>query len=320
MTLVQLKYVVAVDTYRHFAIAAEHCFVTQPTLSMQISKMEKELDILLFDRSKHPVEPTEIGARLIKQARVILQEASRIDDIVRGSKATLSGDFRLGIIPTVSPNLLPRFLRAMTEKHPEIKLKVEELTTEQIISKLDKDQLDAGIMATPLDDNRLIELPLYHEPFMAFIPTDHRLENEDFILHSELKIGDMLLLKNGHCFRQHVINLCGSAFPDHPNHDAFEFESGNFETLIRLSMQGFGMTLLPYLTALDLPEEQKKFLKPIEHPQPTREISIVYNKAQLKLGLINLLAEEIKGRLPKKLLQTESGNTISPLSQRDKVA
>jgi LysR family hydrogen peroxide-inducible transcriptional activator len=316
MTLIQLRYIVAVDTHRHFATAAEHCFVTQPTLSMQISKMEKALEVLIFDRSKHPIEPTEIGARIIQQARLVLQESQRIDDLVRGGKNTISGDFRLGIIPTVSPNLLPRFIRGITQKYPDIHMKVEELTTDHIIAKLDRDQLDAGIMATPLDDNRLIELPLYQESFMAFVPEGHRLEAEEFILHSELKLGDILLLKSGHCFRQHVINLCSGAFPEKMNGDSFEFESGNFDTLIRLSMQGFGMTLIPYLTALDLPEEQKHFLKPIEHPQPNREISLVYNKAQLKLGMLELIAEEIKAHLPKKLLEPKLSPPLSPLPEK----
>ncbi|MFN2423561.1 MAG: LysR family transcriptional regulator, partial [Cryomorphaceae bacterium] len=188
MTLIQLKYIVAVDTYRHFASAAEHCFVTQPTLSMQISKMEKELDILLFDRSKHPVEPTEIGAKIISQARNVLREAGRIDDLVQSSKGTITGEFRLGIIPTVAPGLLPRFLKGITDKHPEIYLKVEELQTDQIIARLDQDLLDAGIMATPLEDNRLIEKPMYNEPFMAFVPEGHRLAEESFVLHSELQL------------------------------------------------------------------------------------------------------------------------------------
>jgi LysR family hydrogen peroxide-inducible transcriptional activator len=317
MTLIQLKYVVAVDTYRHFATAADHCFVTQPTLSMQINKMEKELDVLIFDRSKHPVEPTEIGKSIIKQARIVLQEANRIDEIVKGSRGQISGEFRLGIIPTVSTNLLPRFLRLIMNNYPEIQLRIEELQTEQILDRLDKDQLDAGILATPLEKQGLIEKTLYYEPFMAYVPEGHRLEKEEFILHSELNLKDMLLLKNGHCFRNSVINLCDSAFPAKPKHDQLlEFESGNFETLIRLSNQGFGMTLLPYLMALDLGEEERKHIKPIEHPQPAREISLVYTRAQLKISIIDLLAEEIRSKVPDKLLKPEAGQVVSPLAKK----
>jgi len=313
MTLTQLKYVLAVDTYRHFAAAAESCFVTQPTLSMQINKLEKELDVLIFDRSKHPVEPTEIGTQIIKQARTTMQEARRIEELVKGSKGQVSGEFRLGIIPTVSTNLLPRFLRVVMEKYPEIELKIEELQTDQILEKLDRDQIDAGILATPLVKTGIIEKPLYYEPFMAYVPQGHRLENEDFVLHSELRLSDMLLLKNGHCFRDSVINLCASAFPDdHSNHKTLEFQSGNFETLIRLANNGFGMTLLPYLMALDLGEEERQFIKPIEHPQPTREISMIYSKVQLKISIIDLLAEEIQDQLPKKLLSPQTESVVNP--------
>lgn len=321
MTLTQLKYVLAVDTYRHFAAAAESCFVTQPTLSMQINKLEKELDVLIFDRSKHPVEPTEIGVQIIKQARTTMQEAKRIEELVKGSKGQVSGAFRLGIIPTVSTNLLPRFLRVVMEKYPEIELKIEELQTDQILEKIGRNQIDAAILATPLEKKGIIEKPLYYEPFMAYVPEGHRLENEEFVLHSELKLSDMLLLKNGHCFRDSVINLCDSAFPDNdktPN--TLEFQSGNFETLIRLANTGFGMTLLPYLMALDLGESDKHHIKPIEHPQPTREISIIYSKVQLKVSIIELLAAEIQAQLPEKLLTPIDEMVVSPTSDKKLVS
>jgi len=316
MTLIQLKYVIAVDTYRHFATAADHCFVTQPTLSMQISKLEKELDILIFDRNKHPVEPTEIGKQIIAQARIVVQEAARIEELVKGSKGIIAGEFRLGIIPTVSPALLPRFLRSVMDEYPDIHLRIEELQTDQILEKIDKNQLDAGILATPLENSNFVEKPLYYEPFMAYIPEGHRLQNEEFVLHSELNLKDILLLKNGHCFRDNVINLCKSAFPEtNTNEQILELESGNFETLIRLSNQGFGMTLLPYLTALDLDEENRKYIKPIEHPQPSREISIIHSKAQLKLSIVEIITDIIRKQLPEKLLDSSEGKIMSPLSK-----
>lgn len=314
MTIIQLRYIVAVDTYRHFANAAEHCFVTQPTLSMQISKLERELDVLIFDRSKHPIEPTEIGKKILAQAKLVLTEAARIEEIVKASKGQISGEFRLGIIPTVSPALLPRFLRKITSEYPDIYLKIEELQTDQIIEMLDKDQLDAGILATPLEKPRIVETPLYYEPFMAYVPDGHRLQSEEFVLHSELKLRDILLLKSGHCFRDNIINLCESAFTESGNsNQILEFESGNFETLIKLANQGFGMTLIPYLTALDLNEADRANIKPIEHPQPTREISLVYSRAQLKISIIEILEREIKSLIPKKLLERADTELISPL-------
>jgi LysR family hydrogen peroxide-inducible transcriptional activator len=150
------------------------------------------------------------------------------------------------------------------------------------------------------------------------VPEGHRLQNEEFVLHSELQVKDILLLKSGHCFRNHVINLCGAAFPEDEHSDHFEFESGNFETLIRLSNQGFGMTLIPYLTALDLNESDKKHLKPIEHPQPSRQISIVHSKSQLKLSIVNLLIDEIRSHIPKKLLKAEDTKLVSPVAAKHK--
>lgn len=316
MTLIQLRYIVAVDTYRHFATAADHCFVTQPTLSMQISKLERELGILIFDRGKHPIEPTEIGEKILKQAKIVLTEAARIEEMVKMSKGQISGEFRLGIIPTVSPSLLPRFLKKIITDYPDIHLKIEELQTDQILEMLNKDQLDAGILATPLERSGIIEKPIYYEPFMAYIPPGHRLEDEAFVLHSELKLRDILLLKSGHCFRDNIINLCQSAFPESGNsNQLLEFESGNFETLIRLANQGFGMTLIPYLTALDLSEKDREFIKPIEHPQPTREISFVYSKAQLKTSIIEILEKEIQAALPQRLLETVNTELISPVKK-----
>ncbi len=315
MTLTQLRYVVAVDTYRHFARAAEHSFVTQPTLSMQVNKLEQELGLTIFNRKKQPVEPTRVGVAIIKQARVILSESERIEEIVKAAKGEIGGEFRLGIIPTVSTSLLPRFLREVFDKYPQITLRIKELQTSQILNMLTNDQLDAAILATPLGESGLTERPLYYEPFMAYIPDGHRLETEDFVLLSELKVKDILLLKEGHCFRENVLNICDSAFPDGPgNHRDLEFESGNFETLIRLADQGFGMTLLPYLTALDLNEEAKTRIKPIEHPQPTREISIVYRDSQPKMKVIDILSEEIKKRLPERVLEPEHGKPVSPIA------
>lgn len=318
MTIVQLKYIVAVDTYRHFATAADKCFVTQPTLSMQIHKLEKELEVLIFDRSKQPVQPTDIGKKILAQARLVIQEADRIEEIIKQNKGIVSGEFKLGVIPTVSPNLLPRFLSKFVKKYPLIKLKVEELQTEQIIEMLRADQLDAGILATPLEEKGIIEDPMYYEPFMAFIPSGHRFEKDEFVLVSELDLHEILLLKNGHCFRNNVINLCKHAFENDPNPGpALELESGNFETLIKLSRQGFGMTLIPYLAALDLKPADKKQVKPIENPAPTREISLVYSRAQLKMEIVKKLHEEIVAGLPPKLRNSKGDNIVSPLDQEE---
>lgn len=311
MTLTQLSYIVAVDTYRHFATAAERCFVTQPTLSMQIRKLEEELETVLFDRSRHPVEPTQAGKRVIAQARIVLNEADRLREIVQEESGEVAGEFRLGVIPTIAPFLLPRFLSAFMDQYPKVRLVVEELQTNQIIERLRKDLLDGGILATPLNHQGIIEKPLYYEPFMAFIPEEHRLAEEEFILASELDLNDILLLHEGHCFRNNVINICKTAF-DPAQERALQLESGNFETLIKLAEQGHGMTLVPYLYALELrQQQQKELLKTFDHPKPTREISMVYSRAELKMSIIGALSDVIQASVPDRLLEQEEGAFIS---------
>jgi LysR family transcriptional regulator, hydrogen peroxide-inducible genes activator len=310
MTFTQLQYIVAVDNHRHFAKAALACHVTQPTLSMQIQKLEDELGVILFDRSKHPVRPTVIGERILEQARKALNEGQRIVQITQIEKGKFEGEFRVGIIPTVAPNLLPRFLPRFHNRFPEIELVVEERTTDQCIEKLLRDELDVAILATPLFHKSLIEKPLYYEPFVAYIPEGHRLEKESFVLNSELQIKDILLLTEGHCFRQHVLNLC-EAKKDLP-HEKLKLESGNFETLVRLSNLGYGMTLLPYLTAADLEKSLQKGIKPIADPKPTREISVIYPKSQLKIGLIEKLGEVIREVVPERFL-TDQDLIVKPV-------
>ena len=207
MTITQLHYIIAVDTHRHFGRAAEACFITQPTLSMQIQKLEDELGVILFDRQKHPIEPTPLGVSIISQARVVVHEAEKLEQQAQAATGEIKGTFRLGIIPTISPNLLYRFISRFKNELQEVHLIVEELQTQQIISALRKGTLDAGILATPLDERGIKEIPLYYEPFMAFVPEGHRLEKDEFVLSSELDLNDLLLLNEGHCFRFSVINL-----------------------------------------------------------------------------------------------------------------
>ncbi|MBN2869000.1 MAG: LysR family transcriptional regulator, partial [Flavobacteriaceae bacterium] len=242
MTITQLSYVLAVAENQNFTKAAQKCFVTQPTLSMQIQKLEDELDVLIFDRSKKPIELTEVGKKLVTQARNIVNESNRIQDIVDQEKGFIGGEFKLGIIPTVMPTLLPMFLNNFVKKYPKVKLKIEELTTEEIITRINDGHLDAAIAATPLEQETIKERVLYFEPFVAYVPQNHRLSNNKKLDTSDLDINDMLLLEDGHCFRDGVINLC-KVFKSH-NDDKFQLESGSIETLIKLSNEGLGMTLL----------------------------------------------------------------------------
>lgn len=310
MTTVQLHYIIELDNHRHFARAAEACHVTQPTLSMQVHKLEEELGVLIFDRSKQPVTPTEIGKRIIEQARVVLHEMGRIEQLTQEAMGNYEGEFYLGIIPTAAPSLLPRILPNLRKALPDVHFIVEELQTDVIIERLRKDQLDAGILATPLDERGIIENPVFYEPFMAFIPKEHRLGKESFITNSELDINDILLLNEGHCFRSSVLNLCDQS--EKRQEKPVRLESGNFDTLIRLAQQGYGMTLIPYLTALDLSEELQTMVRPIAEPRPTREMSVVYSRTQLKIGVIEKLISAITASIPKKLTE-EKHSVIAPM-------
>jgi LysR family hydrogen peroxide-inducible transcriptional activator len=293
MTITQLKYVLSVAEYQNFTIAAEHSFVTQPTLSMQIQKLEEELDVKIFNRSKKPIELTEVGKKIVEQAKVIVDESTRISDIVHQQKGYVGGEFKLGMIPTIMPALLPMFLNNFTKKYPKVKLIIEELTTEDIIKKLTDGHLDAAIVATPLENEAIIERPLYYEPFVGLIPENHRLFQNKQITVEDLEMEDILLLEDGHCFKDSIINLCRNYKVD--NKKGFQLASGSFDTLIKLSKEGLGMTLLPYLHTLDLSERDQKHLREFQSPPPAREVSLIYHKSQLKMQLIEALKKTIDG-------------------------
>ena len=291
MTLTQLQYTLAVAEEGNFTQAAEKCFVTQPTLSMQVQKLEEELAVKLFNRSTKPISLTTIGEKIIEQAKIILKEARRMDDIVSMERGIVGGNFRLGIIPTIMPTLLPLFLNTFIKKFPKVNLKIEELNTAAIVEELKNGKLDAGIAASPLEDNKLIEKPLYYEPFVGYIPQTHPLSKLKSLNPSDLEKMDILVLEDGHCFREHVLKLCQTPNPT----NSFNLKSGSFETLIHLANDGLGMTLLPYLQTRNLSPKNKENLRPFESPEPAREISLIYSKSQLKLPVIESLAVTIEG-------------------------
>lgn len=291
MTLTQLQYTLAVAEEGNFTLAAEKCYVTQPTLSMQVQKLEEELGVQLFNRSTKPINLTPVGMKIITQARTIVDEAKRMDDIVAMEKGEIKGDFKLGIIPTIMPTLLPLFLNSFIKKYPKVNLKIEESTTLSIETKLLQGKLDAGIAATPLDNPKLIEKPLYYEPFVGYIPKTHPLSKLEKIQLEDIEKMDVLVLEDGHCFRNHVLKLCQTTKIS----KSFDLKSGSFETLIHLANEGMGMTLLPYLQTRNLSTQNKENLRHFENPEPAREISVVYNKSQLKLPVIEALSQSIEG-------------------------
>ena len=312
MTITQLKYVLAVAEHQNFTTASEKCFVTQPTLSMQIQKLEDQLGVIIFNRKKKPIQLTPIGVKIIEQAKVIVDESNRINDIVDQQKGFIGGDFKLGVIPTIIPTLLPLFLKSFIKKYPKVNLRIEELTTEEIIKKLTDGHLDAGIAATPLENEAIKERVLYYEPFVGFVNDSHRLSSEKKLSVDTLNIDDILLLEDGHCFKDSILNICSALKVGNSNH--FKLESGSFNTLIKLSKEGLGMTLLPYLHTLDLKENDKKYLREFNAPTPSREVSIIYHKSQLKIQLIEALKTTIDGII-KGVISFSDVKIISPLQK-----
>jgi LysR family hydrogen peroxide-inducible transcriptional activator len=313
MTITQLQYVLAVAEHQNFTKAALKVFVTQPTLSMQIQKLEDELGVKIFDRTKKPIQLTDTGRKIVNQARNIVNESDRIQDIVDQEKGFIGGTFRLGIIPTIMPTLLPMFLNNFIKKYPKVKLKIEELNTEAIIERLNDGHLDAAIAATPLELEGIKEQVLYYEPFVAYIPKGHRLSTDKKLNVEDLDIDDMLLLEDGHCFKDGIINLCKAS--RNYDGDHFQLESGSFETLIKLANEGLGMTLLPYLHTMDLGEKEQSKLKMFEEPVPAREVSLIYTKSELKMQIIEALQTTIAGVI-KGAITFQNVKIISPLNNR----
>ena len=313
MTITQLKYVLAVAEHKNFTLAADKCFVTQPTLSMQIQKIEEELNIQIFDRTKKPIQLTDIGQKIVNQAKNIVNEADRIQDIVEQQKGFVGGEFRLGIIPTIMPTLLPMFLNNFIKKYPKVKLIIEELNTDEIITKLNNGHLDAAIAATPLQEEKIKEIVLYFEPFVAYIPESHQHYQKQELEVTDLNLDEILLLQDGHCFRDGILNLCKNNSRNEINH--FQIESGSFETLIKLADEGLGTTLLPYLHTLDLKDSDKTKLRHFKEPKPAREVSLIFPKSELKIHIIDALRSTIAGVI-KGAIVFQNVEIISPIQKK----
>lgn len=313
MTITQLHYVLAVAEHQNFTKAARYCHVTQPTLSMQVQKLEDELNVQIFDRGKKPIKLTAVGSKIVTQAKNIVAEAERINDIVDQEKGFIGGEFKLGIIPTVMPTLLPMFLKTFIKHFPMVKLKIEELKTNELISRIYEGHLDAAIAATPLKINTIKERVLFYEPFVGYISPNHRLKEKTAIEISDLDINDMLLLEDGHCFREGVLNLCKTL--KEQQKETFQLESGSIEMLVKLSNEGMGMTLLPYLNTLDLKLTEQKNLRFFTNPPPAREVSLIYNKNELKIQIIEAIHSTISGII-RGAIKFQDVKIISPIANK----
>ncbi len=298
MTLQQLEYIVAVEKYRHFAKAAESCHVTQSTLSMMIQKLEQELEINIFDRKTQPIEPTPIGVTLLAQAKVILYNAKQFKELALSEKEQESGKVTFGIIPTVAPYVLPKLFNILQERNPNINLHVKEITTSEIINQLEKAEIDMALLATPLNNPNLLEIPIYYERFFAYVsPTEplYNIINEYEMRH--LPTDHLWILKEGHCLRNQVMRLCESE-----SGFSTTYEAGSIDTLVKIVDTNGGYTIIPELHLDFLSEKQKANVRPIVNPEPNREISLVVRNDYVKEKLLNVIARNISDTIPENML------------------
>lgn len=301
MTITQLEYVVAVATYKSFVAAAEKCFVTQPTLSMQIQKLEEELDIKLFDRNKHPIEVTEVGVAVVAQAKVILAESQKVLDLIQKQKNVLEGIFRIAVIPTIAPYILPGLLDQYSKAYPQVKLEVREMETAQIIIALKNNEIDAGLLSGPLEENGIQEYPLFYEPFVAyFAPGDPALQKR-LITPADIDLESIWFLREGHCMRNQVIDLCSEQIRKAQSDKSYRYESSNVETLKKMVDKNGGLTVLPELATIEFTEDQMDNLRYFEAPEPVREISLATSTHFVRSMLLDSLSEEILKMVPEKM-------------------
>ena len=294
MTLQQLQYVVALDTHRHFVKAAESCHVAQPTLTLQVKKLEEQMSTILFDRSKQPLEPTPLGEIFIIKARQILREIDELKEIVSSEKDQMNGEFKLGIIPTLAPSLLPLFIGDFLGKHQDTQLVVEELQSEEIIEKLEQKQLDLGILVTPLNEPDIREVPLFYEPFLIYADENQQLLKKDKVDVSDLRPEGLWLLRQGHCFRNQTLNICRFDVSENPRN--LVMEAGSIETLKKMILKVSGYTLIPELS-FNKNNDMSNIIR-FNDPQPVREVSIVVHKHFTKERLISELRRSIIAHTP----------------------
>jgi LysR family hydrogen peroxide-inducible transcriptional activator len=301
MTITQLEYVIAVDTHGNFLTAAEKCSVSQPALSMQIQKLERELGIRIFDRSRQPVVATEIGVRVIQQSREVLKQCSRLTEIVNeDKKGELTGQLRIGIIPTIAPYVLPLFLVDFMKNHPKINIEIVEVTTAQILQQLKNDQLDCGIMATPIEAGYLQYTTIFYEPLVAYMSEDNKLFNKKTLTPDDIDATETWILNEGHCLRNQVLNLCTGNKGNSKNKQ-FQYQTGSLETLKKMVEINSGITILPELSIFDFNDDQMERVRYFKKPDPVREISVVTHRVDLKKQLIESFTTALLAAIPARM-------------------
>ncbi len=309
ITLAQLEYLVALDTHRNFSAAAESCHITQPTLSMQLRKLEEQLEVSLFDRSRQPVVPTAVGENVVAQARQVLREAEKLQEVVQQYHQQQKGQLRIGIIPTLAPYLLPLIAGSFTRQYPDLKLVIHEGLTHELLELLEKDQLDGLLLVTPIEQLNHTIRPLFYEQLMCFVHPLHPLSLTATVEAEELSAVGLWLLGQGHCFRSQTLNLCG--LKNEPQHEQpISYQSGSLSTIMKLVEVEGGYTIVPELATTDLSKQQQEMLRKFNDPQPLREVSLVHLRTASRTRLLRLLASHIQEKVPQELLNKERGKVV----------
>lgn len=296
MTIQQLEYIIAVDKHRHFVKASQECGVKQPTLSHMIKKLEGELDVIIFDRNKHPVEPTAMGKQLIEQARKSLREFRKLNDMVLSETEKISGPLKIGIIPTLAPYIVPKFIKVFNKNYAVASLSMTEMTTAQCIYALKHETIDLFIAATPLDEEDFYEIPVYYEKFVAYFSKDNML-NQDTISANDMPKKNLWVLEEGHCLRDQVFNFCQRKMQYNET-----FQAGSIATLIHTVDENGGYSVIPEMHIPLMSERQRNNLIEIANPPAVREVSIVIRKDFIKERMINAVADTIKEIIPESML------------------
>ncbi|NLD21976.1 MAG: hydrogen peroxide-inducible genes activator [Bacteroidales bacterium] len=299
MTLQQLEYIVALEKHGHFQLAADACGITQPTLSATIAKLEEELDTIIFDRRKHPIEPTDAGKKVLAQAKVVLFNSAQLKEIVLSEREQTIGDVSLGVIPTIAPYILPGLIKEVHSHNEGLNLHITEASTANLIPSLVKAQLDMALMATPLSNPDLLEIPIYYEKFVAYVSPSHRLYKKSQIHSNDLTGEQLWILREEHCLSNQVLNLCQLA----SNYSTI-YRAGSITTLINIVDQNGGYTVIPELHLSLLHTDQKANIRPIVEPDPVREVSLVIRKDYIKEKLLNLVIDNIKRVIPDHMIDS----------------
>ena len=308
MTLQQLEYILAVERYRHFGRAAEACNVTQPTLSAMIGKLEEELNAKLFDRNRQPICPTPVGEQVLRQAKEVLAQADSIKDIVEEEKHSLNGTFRVGILPTIAPYLLPRFFPQLMKKYPTLDIRVREMKTHEIKEALLQGDIDVGILAQIEGLEEYEQTHLFYEKYEGYVSREDALFAKETLRTSDVASSrDLWLLDEGHCFRDQMVRFCQMKSSQTSQ---LAYNLGSMETFMRMVESGKGITFIPELAVMQLSGEQKELVRPFAIPVPTRQLILITNRNFIRQTLLDVIVKEIQASVPKEMLKMKAGQSL----------